>query len=307
MTNRDVSQGGIIAAHLTSMFTENTGRLKMKTLLVPLQNIPMMTSTLNVVVGLAQRSGAYIEGFPLRFGIPPYVTAELATGILLDSYEAKSEAELSDIRNFFEAFMLKHDIHRATAGSGRPCFGWLDNAPESEDFVGNYGRAFDLIVMARSDVDAAGLHRRAIESALFESGRPVLLAPLNAPASVATNIMIHWNGSTEQARANAFAMPLLRLAKRVSVLTVIGGQEVPGPSADRIVEQLRYNDIAAEPIRVELGNRDTGEAVLDAARANGCDLLIKGAFTRTRLRQMIFGGATSYILEHADLPVLMAH
>ncbi|TFV35277.1 universal stress protein [Bradyrhizobium frederickii] len=279
----------------------------MKTLLVPLQNIPMMTSTLNVVVGLARRTGAYIEGFPLRFGIPPYVASELATGILLDSYEAKSEAELNDMRNSFEAFMLKHDIPRAAAGSGRPCFGWLENAPEGEDFVGNYGRAFDLIVMARSDVDAAGLHRRAIESALFESGRPVLLAPLNAPPSVATNIMIHWNGSTEQARANAFAMPLLRLAKRVSVLTVIGGQEVAGPSADRIVEQLRYNDIAAEAIRVELGNRDTGEAVLDAARTRGCDLLIKGAFTRTRLRQMIFGGATSYIMEHADLPVLMAH
>ena len=82
---------------------------------------------------------------------------------------------------------------------------------------------------------------------------------------------------------------------------------VPGPSADRIIQQLRYNDIAAEAMRVELGNRDTGEAVLDAARADGCDLLVKGAFTRTRLRQMIFGGATSHIMDHADLPVLMAH
>jgi len=279
----------------------------MKTLLVPLQNIPMMTSTLDVAAGLARRTGAYIEGFPLRFGIPPYVASELATGILLDSYEAKSEAELNDMRSFFEAYMLKHDIPRAATPSGRPCYGWLENAPEGEEFVGNYGRAFDLVVMARSDADAAGPHRRAIESALFESGRPVLLAPLTAPGSIATNIMIHWNGSTEQARANAFAMPLLRLAKRVSVLSVIGGQEVPGPSADRIIQQLRYNDIAAEAIRIELGNRDTGEAVLDAARADGCDLLIKGAFTRTRLRQMIFGGATSHIMDHADLPVLMAH
>jgi nucleotide-binding universal stress UspA family protein len=102
-------------------------------------------------------------------------------------------------------------------------------------------------------------------------------------------------------------MPLLRLAERVTVLTVIGGQEVPGPSADQIVRQLLYNDIAAQLVSVELEDRDTGEAVLDAARAQGCDLLIKGAFTRNRLRQMIFGGATSYIMEHADLPVLMAH
>ncbi|MBR0905684.1 universal stress protein [Bradyrhizobium liaoningense] len=279
----------------------------MKTLLVPLQNISMMTSTLDVVVGLAQRCGAYVEGFPLRFGVPPYLVAELSTGIPVESYQAQSEVELNDMRNFFEAFMLKHDIPRASAGSERPCFGWLEGAPVGEDFVGSHGRAFDLIVMARSDADAAGPHRRAIESALFESGKPVLLAPLNAPRSIATNIMIHWNGSTEQARANAFAMPLLRRAERVSVLTVVGGQGVPGPSADRIVQQLRYNDIAADVTRVELDNRDTGEAVLDAARAQGCDLLIKGAFTRTRLRQMIFGGATSHIMDHADLPVLMAH
>jgi nucleotide-binding universal stress UspA family protein len=279
----------------------------MKTILVPIQNIAAMASVLEAAVHLAQRTGAYVEGFPLRFGIPQYVAAELAAGISLDSFHAKSEEELAEMHRSFEAFMLKHDIAKATAGSSRPCFGWLETAPEGEDFVGSYGRAFDVIAMIRSDVDAAGPHRRAIESALFESGRPLLLVPLDPPKSIATNIMIHWNGSTEQARVNAFAMPLLRLAERVTVLTVIGGQEVPGPSADQIVRQLLYNDIAVELMSVVLEDRETGEAVLDAARAESCDLLIKGAFTRNRLRQMIFGGTTSYIMEHADLPVLMAH
>jgi len=279
----------------------------MKTILVPIETIANMTSALEAAARLAQRTGAYVEGFPLRFGIPQYLVAELATGFSLDSYHTKGEEELAEMRRSFEAFMQKHDIPRAGAGSNRPCFGWLETAPEGEDFVGSYGRAFDVIIMPRSDVDAAGPHRAAIESALFESGRPVLLAPPDAPRSIATNIVMHWNGSTEQARANAFAMPLLRLADRVTVLTVIGGQEVPGPSADQIIRQLQYNDIAAKRMSVELGDRETGEAVLDAARAQGCDLLIKGAFTRNRLRQMIFGGATSHITEHADLPVLLAH
>jgi len=279
----------------------------MKTILVPIEDIANTTSTLEAAARLAQRTGAYVEGFPLRFGIPQYLVAELATGFSLDSYQTKGEEELVEMRRLFEAFMLKHDIPRAGAGASRPCFGWLETAPEGEDFIGSYGRAFDVIVMARSDVEAAGPHRRAIESALFESGRPVLLVPPEAPRSLATNIVIHWNGSTEQARVNAFAMPLLRLADRVTVLTVIGGQEVPGPTADQIMRQLQYNDIAAKRMSVELEDRETGEAVLDAARAQGCDLLIKGAFTRNRLRQMIFGGATSYIMEHADLPVLLAH
>jgi nucleotide-binding universal stress UspA family protein len=90
-------------------------------------------------------------------------------------------------------------------------------------------------------------------------------------------------------------------------LTVDGGQGVPGPSADQVRKQLRYNGIAAEPMSIELDGRSTGEAVLAAAKAEGCDLLVKGAFTTNRLRQMIFGGATSHIMEHADLPLLMAH
>jgi hypothetical protein len=220
----------------------------MKTILVPIQNIAVMASVLEAAARLAQRTGAYVEGFPIRFGIPQYLVAELATGFSLDSYHAKSEEELAEIHRSFEAFMLKHDIAKATAGSSRPCFGWLETAPEGEDFVGGYGRAFDVIAMTRSDVESAGPHRRAIESALFESGRPVLLVPLDPPRSIATNIMIHWNGSTEQARVNAFAMPLLRLAERVTVLTVIGGREVPGPSADQIVRQLLYNNIAVELI-----------------------------------------------------------
>ena len=279
----------------------------MKTILVPTQHIPAMKSALEVATLLARRTGAYIEGFPLRIAIPPYVVAELTAGLTMDAYDAQRDEEVAELRRLFETFMREHGIPPSGATGEHPCFGWLAAAPEDESFIGSHGRSFDVTVVNRLDADSSGLHRRAIEASLFESGRPVLLAPPVAPRQIATNIMVHWNGSTEQARANAFAMPLLRLADRVTVLTVIGGQDVPGPSADDILRQLQHNGIAARPVRVKLGDRQTGEAVLDAARAEGCDLLIKGAFTRNRLRQMIFGGATSHIMEHADIPVLMAH
>ena len=119
--------------------------------------------------------------------------------------------------------------------------------------------------------------------------------------------MVHWNCSTEQARATAFAMPLLLAADRVTVLTVSGGQGVPGPTAEQLLKHLQRNGIAAKPMTVGLEGRSTGEAILRAAKSEGCDLLVKGAFTQSRLRQMIFGGATSHILASAELPVLMAH
>ena len=279
----------------------------MKTILVPTQHIPAMNSALATATLLARHTGAYIEGFPLRVAIPPYVVAELTAGLTLDAYDAQRDEEIAELRRSFEAAMQQHRIAPSGAAGEHPCFGWRTAASEDESFIGSLGRAFDITVISRLDAESSGLHRRAIETALFESGRPVLLAPPVAPARIATNVMIHWNGSTEQARANAFAMPLLHRAERVSVLTIAGGQDVPGPSADDIIRQLQHNGIAATPVRVKLGDRETGEAVLDCARAEGCDLLVKGAFTRNRLRQMIFGGATSHIMEHADLPVLMAH
>jgi hypothetical protein len=186
----------------------------------------------------------------------------------------------------FDAFMQERGVPKSSGSSGLSC-GWLDEAPEGESFVGSYGRVFDITVLGRPDANTIGLHNRAIESGLFESGKPILLAPPVPPKDIATNIMLHWNCSTEQARASGFAMP--------------------GPSAEQFLRHLQFNGIPAKLKSVGLEGKSTGEAILAAAKAEGCDLLVKGAFTQSRLRQMIFGGATSHILAHAELPVLMAH
>jgi nucleotide-binding universal stress UspA family protein len=167
---------------------------------------------------------------------------------------------------------------------------------------------FDVIVLSRPDANTTGLHNKAIESGLFESGRPILVAPPQPGTTIGGNIMIAWNRSTEQARATALAMPLLHTAERVTVLTVTGGTGVPGPSAEQLLGYLQRNGINAEAMNVTVGARgNTGEAVLAAASARGCDLLLKGAYTQSRLRQMIFGGATRHILANTTLPVLLAH
>jgi nucleotide-binding universal stress UspA family protein len=281
--------------------------MSMKTILVPMEPHEGMRSALETALLLGQRCGSYIEGFPLRFGISEFVAVDPAGSIPLESYRQESLEEAAQARRLFESFMQEHNVPRASGTGGGLSFGWLDDAPEGEGFVGSYGRVFDLTVLSRPDANTIGLHNRAIESGLFESGRGILLSPPAPPAKIATNIMVHWNSSTEQARATAFAMPLLHQAETVIVLTVVGGQGVPGPSSEQMLKHLQLNGIAARALSVNLGDRSTGEAILAAARSEGCDLLIKGAYTQSRLRQMIFGGATSHILAHAELPVFMAH
>ena len=140
----------------------------------------------------------------------------------------------------------------------------------------------------------------------FESGRPVIIAAPQAPETLGRNVVIAWNRATETARTVAVAMPLLKHAERVTVLTVEGGT-VPGPSGVQVAEHLVRNGIHANAITVGQDGCLVGEAILAEAGVIGADLLIKGAYTRTRLRQMIFGGATRHILSHATIPVLMAH
>jgi nucleotide-binding universal stress UspA family protein len=279
----------------------------MKTILVPMEYHDTMQSALETALLLGRRCDSYIEGFALRWAINEFLVGDVMGGVVPLTYSEDIAAETKRAKRIFETFMQQHDVPRATETTESISFGWLDDASEGESSIGSYGRVFDVIVMKRRDEHSGPMHDRAIESGLFESGRPILLAPPLAPRQIATNVLIAWNCSTEQARAIAFAMPLLQKADRITVLTVIGGTGVPGPSAEQLIRYLRCNGVAAESMRVELDGRNTGEAILATAQSLGCDLLIKGAYTQSRLRQWIFGGATQHVLENAPLPVLLAN
>jgi nucleotide-binding universal stress UspA family protein len=145
-----------------------------------------------------------------------------------------------------------------------------------------------------------------VEAALFESGRPVLLVPPSSPGPIGETIVIAWNGSTETARTVALGMPFLLKAQRVILLT-IEGWGVNGPKSEDLASRLQRNGAPVELVTRSMKARSAGEAILEYAAAFHADLLVKGAYTQSRLRQMIFGGATSHILAHSKLPVLMAH
>jgi nucleotide-binding universal stress UspA family protein len=281
--------------------------MTMKTILIPTERGESMSSALQVTLLLARRFDSYIEGFALQPGISQLLAVDMGASFATESFMQESIEEAKKTKAMFEAFMQEQGVPRSSQAASGLSFSWLDDAPEGEDIVGSYGRVFDLIVLSRPDATSLGRHHRALESGLFESGRPILLSPPSPPKQIATNVLIAWNGSTEQTRAIAFAMPLLQQAERVQVLTIPGGAGVPGPSGEQLTRSLQRNGIPATPLTVELDGRSTGETVLAAAASEDCDLLIKGAYTQSRLRQLIFGGATRHILANATLPVFLAH
>ena len=279
----------------------------MKTILVPTERTDTIASTLATALLLAQKFDSYIEGFALRLALSSLVDMESGSAMFADRLAQQNLEVEKEARGLFESFMQDRNVPRATALRNSLSFGWLENAPEGDHFIGSHGRVFDLAVLGRPGAHPGGSGMATLEVALFDSGRPVLIAPPSPIQQIGTNILIAWNCSTEQARTTALAMPILAKAAQVTVLTVEGGTAVPGPTAEQLCRYLQSHGVPAKSLTVGLEGRSTGEAILASAKSLGCDLLVKGAYTQSRLRQMIFGGATRYILAHATLPVLMAH
>jgi nucleotide-binding universal stress UspA family protein len=209
-------------------------------------------------------------------------------------------------RERFEAFMITKEIQRASSATAGLSFGWRQDGLMEDTFLGAYGRVFDITVVGRPDGSNGQTRLSTVESALFDTGRPVLIAPPIRFQTFGETVVIAWNRSTETARAVLGAMPILAKARRIIVLE-LEDWGVAGPSASELVRSLRMRDLPAEAMVAADPSNRPGEAILSEAKALGCDLLVKGAYTQSRLRQMFFGGATSHILNATTLPVLMAH
>src|SRR5437016_14415390 len=209
-----------------------------KTILVPIEQHDLMSSTLKTALLLAQKFDSYIEAFPLRVAIPTAFALGDVGPLPIPALEQDTVENEKRSRSLFENFMQEHGVLRGRDTKALSS-GWLDNAPEGDHFVGSHGRVFDVIVLGKVGRDPKGPRMSTLEAALFESGRPVLIAPPTPQPQMGANVLIAWNCSTEQARATAFAMPILKRASRVIVLTVEGGAAVPGPTGEQLCRYLQ--------------------------------------------------------------------
>ena len=279
----------------------------MKTILLPFRNdahgdAPLVTAGL-----LATRFDAHIEGLYVHEPAQTMVADMMPVAVVTRAEDQRSEDIDAAARTFREKLAAGGAVERAlTAGGSGASMSWRDAQGVESALVGEYGRLFDLIIVGRREREMAYSWVETCEAALFDSGRPVLLSAPTPVSEIGRRIVIAWNGSTETARTIALGMPLLQRADSVLVLTVETGT-VPGPSGEQVAQHLTRSGIDATAVTKSLQRRSIGEAMLEEAHAAGADLMFKGAYTQSRLRQMIFGGATNHILYNATLPVLFAN
>ncbi|KAF0181862.1 MAG: universal stress protein [Hyphomonadaceae bacterium] len=175
-----------------------------------------------------------------------------------------------------------------------------------------HARYSDLTVLARPRDDSGGdMRLETIEGVLYHAGRPVLVAPPKwTPASFAEHIVIAWDASREATRALAEARTFLGRCKLATVLTVdakpkaFGHGDQPGLN---IAAHLARRGVNVEVRNADGAGRPIARVLMEETEALGGDLLVMGAYAHSRLREMVFGGATRDLLAVATVPLLMAH
>ena len=140
---------------------------------------------------------------------------------------------------------------------------------------------------------------------LTKTGRPVLVAPREPLGQFARHVAVGWDGSVSASRALIAAMPLLAIAKTVTLLCVREGATPMGTADAK--EYLSLHGLSCVENSCGAEKRPVGDALADAAQGCGADLLVLGGYGHSHLRETIFGGVTSSILSRATIPVFLTH
>jgi nucleotide-binding universal stress UspA family protein len=205
------------------------------------------------------------------------------------------------------ATRLRALFSQACAAAGEPA---IETTVEifrgrEEDIIPSCARLADLTILPHPDraQDEAGADTP--HAVLFDSGRPVLIVPRAKPATIGTRCCLAWNGTVESSAALSAMLPWLKQAQAVRVLHA-GAYQRHGPTAAEVIPYLALHGISADVAEFTPVNRDVGAGLLAAAADFGADFLGMGAYSHSRLRQLILGGVTRHVLENSKLPLLMA-
>lgn len=259
---------------------------------------------------LAKRFGAHVQVVHCRArpeDMMPYgvVVPRFFRKQLEEASSQVAEAEEEALRAEFKKLALTLGL---TEGSPTPdkataCF--LEYIGKQVDAVKHHGRLADLVCVPQPEMTTS-LGYNTMRSALFTSGRPVMMCPHTDKVKddLGSHIAIGWNGSLEATRALAMGMPLLEASKNVTILTT--GSEPHATTAEELQTYLANRNITASITRFKRDG-NIGRNLLEQAEGVDADMLLMGAYHESYERETIFGGNTQAVVDEARLPVVLVH
>lgn len=272
--------------------------MAIKDILLLLRPNPVGESAARFALSLAQTMGAHLTAVGVALEIPP--PASFIGDYPYETMTDITRTTKADIETAYGALADVPDVAKelltiqATAAEAREQFASL-------------ARRFDISVIGQSDPGGAGEAEDLAHAALFGSGRAVFMIPHihRGPAKLG-KALVAWDGGQAAARAVAEALPVLTRSGEVEVVMVAGLAAEKNAAVTDILPYLARHGVSARGHTLP-GGEDVGSILLSYAADASADYLVMGAYSHSRMREFILGGATRSILESMTIPTLMAH
>ena len=282
----------------------------LKDMVVHLDTSPRSQVRLEIAAALARRHGAHLTGF-FVVDVPdstffygggvPYA----AGGIdLVSQMRDELAAASKPVEESFRAVVQRESLTSE----------WRISEGRSGQIIALHARYSDLVVVGQPhDPNAREIERseEIVVTTLMSSGRPVLAVPYagNFP-TVGDHVLVAWNASKEATRAVNDAMPILRMAQKVTVLAINPRRGIRGhgdvPAADIALHLARHGVKAEAAHTIATDIRD-GEALLSYASDISADLIVAGGYGHSRARELVFGGVTQTLMREMTVPIFLSH
>jgi nucleotide-binding universal stress UspA family protein len=284
----------------------------MRLILLPVAERPECHVALDAAFEIASAVGADVAGYHLR---PEQYEQTVALPPLMPDDDVHAAFALADPRALAKAKRARILFDRCAAKHGfasaaRPARGkrrralWHEAVGSPARVWAVIGPVADLTVVSRPTPRGGGRAQAFLLGALLHSVKPVLILPAEPRPTLGRHVAIAWDRSPDAAAAVAAALPLLTRADRVSIVQA-GRSDRFGPKTAHLARYLAHWNVETTTVRTP-GERVERE-IERACRDLDADLVVMGAYSRSRFQQLVFGGVTEHMLFKTELPVLMLH
>ncbi len=274
----------------------------MRVITVPVADRPECAVALQVAFRLGKRLGASISGCHIR----PHQNSRstLGTAFANAAWRKRStKTAPAKAGTLFAAIAEQHGYEVSKRARNQPSALWSERIGSPAKIMGIVGPVSDLIVVSKPR-RVGTIKEIFVLAALVESARPVLMVPKSARKVIGRRVCIAWNQSSDVARCVSAAIPLLQKADEVTIVSC-GPEDRAGPKSSQLAAYLKQWGV--KTTRVNTRGRRVEVELMDACQEMRADLVIGGAYSRSRWREEVFGGTTEFLIRKVNIPVMLLH
>lgn len=286
-------------------------------ILVPFLTTQAGISALEAGIVFAKHYKAHLDVVHLRrqLQIPAGSYYPIAASYIEQNVDAlkKAQSELAaDLKKLFTKIINDRGVNVLDDGEHDQSKGataaWSDVDAKLAYDLATRARVADMVVMARRAGKTVSYEIDLMEDIIFQSGRPALVVDTEQELTAfPKTVMLAWDGGRESARAMSAALPVLKQADMV-IVTTIGDMGWATEPPEHAAAFLKLHDVHATHLHARIDKKDdSAEVFLDHAEKKNADLVVMGAYSHHRWREVLLGGFTRHLLQNAQLPLLLSH